>query len=174
MTSTEARMSSQNLHVSAIIFQLFKVIMPDKWALTILELNWNQCLGHKAKLNICYYMPSSSTELQKTSFHVIERMRTSLICQKMKNACANTVFHCQIHKFVGFLLLLSSSLLKLPSLAPCEELIVFAYQIMETTVPFGPAISIQQLPFAILSNNVFWNRCIPLNTHVHGWATNCH
>jgi len=177
MTSTEARMSSQNLHVSAIIFQLFKVIMPDKWALTILELNWNQRLGHKAKLNICYYVPSSSTELQKRSFHVIERTRTSLICQKMKNAffciCKNTVFHCQIRKFVGFLLLLSSSLLKLPSLAPCEELIVFAYQIMETTVPFGRAISIQQLPFAILSDNAFWNRCISLNTHVHGWATNC-
>ena len=107
------------------------------------------------KLNICYYMPSSSTELQKRSFHVIERTRTSLICQKMKNACANTVFHCQIRKFVGFSLLSSSSLLKLPSLAPCEELIVLAHQIMETTVPFGPAISIQQLPFAILSNNVF-------------------
>ena len=34
-----------SLRVSAIIFQLFKVIMPEKCALTILELNWNQRLG---------------------------------------------------------------------------------------------------------------------------------
>ena len=34
-----------SLCVSAIIFQLFKVIMPEKCALTILELNWNQRLG---------------------------------------------------------------------------------------------------------------------------------
>ena len=35
-----------SLRVSAIIFQLLKVIMPEKCALqTILELNWNQHLG---------------------------------------------------------------------------------------------------------------------------------
>ena len=33
------------LRVSAIIFQLFKVIMPEKCALNILELNWDQRLG---------------------------------------------------------------------------------------------------------------------------------
>ena len=34
-----------SLRVSGIIFQLFKVIMPEKCALNILELNWNQRLG---------------------------------------------------------------------------------------------------------------------------------
>ena len=73
------------LRVSAIIFQLFKLIMLEKCVLTILELNWNQRLGHKAtKLNICHYMLTSSTQLQNWSFHVVERTRTSSKCQKMK------------------------------------------------------------------------------------------
>ena len=50
---------------------------------------------------------------------VSEMYQPSSKCQKMKNARAkrakNTVFHCQICKFVGFLLLSSSWLLKLPS-----------------------------------------------------------
>ena len=70
-----------SLRVSAI-FQLFKVIMPEKCALTILDLNRNQ------RLNICHHMLTSSTQLQKRSFHVIERTRTSSKCQKMKNARA--------------------------------------------------------------------------------------
>ena len=75
--------------VSAIIFQLLKVIMLEKCVLTILELNWNQRLGHrKTKLNICHHMPTSSTQLQNRSFHVVERTRTSTKCQKMKNARA--------------------------------------------------------------------------------------
>ena len=56
---------------------------------TILELNWNQRLGHKkTKLNICHHMLTSSTQLQNRSFHVVERTRTSSKCQKMKNARA--------------------------------------------------------------------------------------
>ena len=56
--------------------------MPEKCALlTILELNWNQRLG-QGKIE---YL---STQLQKRSFHVIERTRTSSKCQKMKNARA--------------------------------------------------------------------------------------
>ena len=75
------------LCVSAIIFQLFKDIMREKCVLTILELNWNQRLGHKkTKLNICHHTLTSSTQLQNRSFHVAERMRTSTKCQKMKNA----------------------------------------------------------------------------------------
>ena len=94
--------------------------MPEKCFLTILELNWNQRLGHnKTKLNICHHMLTSSTQLQNKSFHVVERTRTSSKCQKMKNSRAkrakNTVFHCQICKFVRFLLPSSSWLLKLPS-----------------------------------------------------------
>ena len=34
---------------------------------------------------------------------------------------------------------------------------------METTVPFCRVISVRQLPFAVLSDNVFWNRCIFLS-----------
>ena len=75
------------LHVSAIIFQLFKLIMLEKCVLTILELNCNQRLGHKkAKLNICHHMLTSSTQLQSKSFHVVERTRTSSKFQKIKNA----------------------------------------------------------------------------------------
>ena len=63
--------------------------MLEKCVLTILELNWNQRLGHKkTKLNICHHMLTSSTQLQNRSFHVVERTRTSSNCQKMKNARA--------------------------------------------------------------------------------------
>ena len=77
------------LCVSAVIFQLFKIITLENCVLTILELNWNQRLGHKkTKLNICHHMLTSSTQLQNWSFHVVERTRTSPKWQKMKNARA--------------------------------------------------------------------------------------
>ena len=77
------------LRVSAIIFQLFKLTMLEKFILTILELNWNQLSGHKrTKLNICHHRLTSSTQLQNRSFHVVERTRTSSKCQKMKNTRA--------------------------------------------------------------------------------------
>ena len=41
----QERYLKMSLRVSAIIFQLFKVIMPEKCALNILELNWNQRFG---------------------------------------------------------------------------------------------------------------------------------
>ena len=73
----------------------FVFLCPKRWfqfnssALTILELNWNQRLGHKkTKLNICHHMLTSSTQLQNRSFHVVERTRTSSKCQKMKNTRA--------------------------------------------------------------------------------------
>ena len=63
--------------------------MLEKCVLIILELNWNQHMGHKKiKLNICHRMLASSTQLQNRSFHVVERTRTSTKCQKMKNARA--------------------------------------------------------------------------------------
>ena len=78
-----------SLCVSAIIFQLFKVMTFEKCVLTILELNWNQRLGHKkTKLNTCRHMLTPSTQLQNRSFDVIERTRTSRKCQRMKNARA--------------------------------------------------------------------------------------
>ena len=64
---------------------------------------------YKIKLNSCHRMLTSSTQLQNTSFHVVERTKTSSKCQKKKNA---RIFHCQVCKFVGFLLPLSSWLLK--------------------------------------------------------------
>ena len=63
--------------------------MIEKCVVTILELNWNQRLGHKkTKLNLCHHMLTSSTQRQNRSFHVVERTRTSSRCQKMKNARA--------------------------------------------------------------------------------------
>ena len=63
--------------------------MLEKSVLTILELNWNQRLGHeKTKLNICHHMLASSTQLQNKSSHAVERTRTSTKYQKMKNARA--------------------------------------------------------------------------------------
>ena len=99
-----------SLRVSAIIFQLPKVIMPEKCALlTILELNWNQRFGQGKIEHL-------SAQLQKM---VISRHRKNENVFKMSKdekctckACKNTVFHCQICKFVEFLLLSSSWLLK--------------------------------------------------------------
>ena len=63
--------------------------MLEKCVLTILELNWNQRLGHKkTKLNLCHHMLTSSIQLQNRPFHVVERTRTFSKCQKMKNARA--------------------------------------------------------------------------------------
>ena len=79
------------LRVSATIFQLLKVTMLEKYVLTILELTWNQRLGHKkTKLNICHNMLTSSTQLQNRSFHVVEITRTSSKSQKMKNTRAKS------------------------------------------------------------------------------------
>ena len=101
------------LRVYAIIFQLFKVIMLEKCVVTILELNWNQRLGHeKTKLNICHHMLTSSTQLQNRSFHVVERTRTSSKCQKMKYARAKRakiLFLIVNYANLGFLLSSSSS-----------------------------------------------------------------
>ena len=101
--------------------QLFKVTALAKCVLTVLELNWNQRFwDNKTKLNMCHHMLTSSTQLQNRSLHVVEWTRTSSKCQKKKKkctckACKNTVFHCQICKFVRFLLPSSSWLLKFPN-----------------------------------------------------------
>ena len=63
--------------------------MLEKCVLTVLELNWNQRLGHwRTELNICHRMLTTSTQLQNRSFHVVERTRTSSRYQMMKNARA--------------------------------------------------------------------------------------
>ena len=87
--------------------------MLEKCVVTILELNWNQRLGHeKTKLNICHHMLTSSTQLQNRSFHVVERTRTSSKCQKMKYARAKRakiLFLIVNYANLGFLLSSSSS-----------------------------------------------------------------
>ena len=109
------------LCVPAIIFQLLKIIITlEKCVLTILELNWNQRLGHKkTKLNI---LLSYAHVVHTNAKLVISRRRKNEnVFKKAKNeictckACKNTIFHCQICKFVGFLLSSSSWLLKFPS-----------------------------------------------------------
>ena len=139
-----------SLRVSAI-FQLFKVIMPEKCALTILELNRNQRFGQDKIEHLSSYAHVVHTTAKK----VISRHRKNEDVFKMskdekctRKACKNTVFHCQICKSVRFLF---------PSWLRRTHCF---FANMETTVPFGRAISVRQLPFAVLSNNVFWNRCI--------------
>ena len=96
--------------------------MLEKCVITILGLNWNQRLGQKkTKLNICHHMLTSSLQLQNTE--VISRRRKNENVSKMSKdekcsckACKTTVFHCQICKFVGFLLPSSSWLFMLPSI----------------------------------------------------------
>ena len=89
----QERHLKMKLCVSAVIFQLFKIITLENCVLTILELNWNQRLGHnykKTKLNICHHMLTSSPQLQNWSFHVVERTRASTKCEKKnKYARAN-------------------------------------------------------------------------------------
>ena len=74
--------------------------------------------GKNTNVNICHHMLTSSTQLQNMSFHVVERTRTSSKRQKNEKctckACKNTVFHCQICRFVTFLMPSSLWLLKLP------------------------------------------------------------
>ena len=72
-------------------------------------------------------MSSYAHVVQTTEKQVISRRRKNENVFKMSKegkctckACKNTVFHCQICKFVGFLLSSSSWLLKLPSITtPC-------------------------------------------------------
>ena len=41
---------------------------------------------------ICHHVLTLSMQLQNSSFHVVERTRTSLKCQKLKNALAKILF----------------------------------------------------------------------------------
>ena len=119
--------------------------MPEKRTLTILELYWNQPLGQDKIEQLSSYADVVHT----TAKQLISRHRKNRNVFKMSKAekctckaCKNTVFHCQICKFVGFLLPSSSWLLELPSLAAREELIVFAYQIWKPQF-----LSVVQFPF---------------------------
>ena len=119
--------------------------MPEICALTILELNCNQRLGR----DIIEHLSSYAHVIHTTAKKVISHHRKNENVFKMSKdakctckACKNTVFQCQICKFLGFLLPSSSWLLELPSLAPREELIVFAYQLWKPQF-----LSVAQFPF---------------------------
>ena len=79
--------------------------MLEKCVLTILELNWNQRLGH-------------FTWRRRKNENVF-KMSKDVTCTC--KACQNTVFHCQICKFMGFLLPSSSWLLKFPTDLPIHQ-----------------------------------------------------
>ena len=94
-------------------------------------------------------MLTLSTQLQKRSFHVIERTRTPSKCQKRKNARAKRA------KILFFIVKYANLWglccpCRRGCLAPREELIN-----IETTVPFSRTIFVRQLPFAVLSDNLF-------------------
>ena len=105
-----------SLRVSGI-FQLFKVTMPEKCALTILELNWNQRLGQDKIEHLSSYAHVVHTTTKKV-IHDIERTRTSSKCQKMKNARAKRA------KIV-FFIVKYANLWGFCCRRSCEELIVF-------------------------------------------------
>ena len=118
MTLMTGKTSSKN--VTSCFFNNVTVIQSHcvcKCVLTILELNWNQrFLDNKTKLDMISY----AHVIQTTAKQIISRRRKNENVFKMSKeekctckACNNTVFHCQICKFVG-LLLQWSWLLKLP------------------------------------------------------------
>ena len=95
--------------------------MLEKCVLTILELNWNQRLGHRE--DKIEHLSSYAHIVYTTAKQVISRRRKNEnVCEMSKDeicpckACKNTVFHCQICKVDRFLLPSSSRLLKLPQI----------------------------------------------------------
>ena len=120
MTSMTARTSSENVtscccnHFS-INQRHYACEMCFTYPGIKLEPGNQRFRDKKTKLNICHHMLTSSTKLQKMSFHAVERTRTSTKCPKNGKctckACKTIVFHCQICKFVTFVLLMR----KLPS-----------------------------------------------------------
>ena len=73
--------------------------MLEKCVLTIMELNWNQRLGHKkTKLNICHHVVNNTTAKQV----ILRRRKNEHVFKMSKDekgtckACKNTVFHCRM------------------------------------------------------------------------------
>ena len=146
-----------------IISQLFKVITLAKCVLTILELKWNHRFsGKKTKLNICHHMLTSFTQLQNRSFHVVEKNEN--FCETCKNETYTCkVFKtivflsiCQIRKFVTFLLPSSSCLLKLPTVFPSTELLLYG---LVTEALFWP------FDFLWVSSNEHSRAQVPYQEH---------
>ena len=71
------------LRVSAITFQLFKLIMLEKCVLIILELNWNQRLGQEDKIE---HLSSYAHVVHTTAKQVIScRRKNENVCKMSKN-----------------------------------------------------------------------------------------
>ena len=119
-TSTEARKSSENVTSQfSIISQLFKAIVLAECVPTFLEINWNKSFRNKqTKLNICHHAHVVHTAAKPV---FSRRRENENDCKMSKNekctckACKTYVFHCQICKFVTFLLSSSLWLLQLPN-----------------------------------------------------------
>ena len=102
------------LLASGIIPQLFKVIMLAKRVPTILELNWNKCFSLIRMQNLTFVIICSRRLVHITAKQVISHPgKNENVCEMSKNdkctckSCETAVFHCQICKFVTFLLSLS-------------------------------------------------------------------
>ena len=90
---------------------------------SILELKSNQRLGHKkTKLNTCHVVHTTAKP------DISRRRKNENVFKMSKDekctckACKNTVFHCQICKFRGFLLPSSFWLLKLHIFANTDRI----------------------------------------------------
>ena len=113
---------------------------------------------------------SSYTHVVHTSAKkVISRHRKNENAFKMSKdekctckACKNTAFHCQICKFVGFVLPLSSWLLSATRRTHC-----FCILNMETTVPFGRANFRSTTAIRRSLRQPFLNRCIYIYIYIY-------
>ena len=77
--------------------------MLEKCVLTILELNWNQRLGHKrTKLNICHHMLTSSTQLQNVISHLRKNENVFKMSKDKKCTCKILFFIVKYANLWGF------------------------------------------------------------------------
>ena len=124
-TSTQARTSSEN--VTSRFCNYFSIIQSHyPWKMRSNHPGiktgtsaWDirSKIEHLSSYAHVVHATAKRITLQNRSFHVVERTRASSKCQTMKKctckACKTIVFHCQLCKFVRFLLPLSSWFLKL-------------------------------------------------------------
>ena len=116
----EARKSSENVTSQfSIISQLFKAIVLAECVPTFLEINWNKSFRYKQTtlehLSSRLRCPHSCKTGLFTSSRERERLQMSKNEKCTCKACKTIVFHCQICKFVTFLLSSSLWLLQLPN-----------------------------------------------------------
>ena len=141
-----------SLRVSAIIFQLFKVILPEKYALTIVELNWNQRLGQD-KID---HSSSYAYVVHTTAKQVISRRRKNENVFKMSKDEKYCFSLSNMHICGGFV-----AVVVLPSLGPREEHIVFACQMWKPQF-----FSVVQFPFDNCHSPFFPTRFFEIGVYI--------